>query len=73
VADPIEDPTAARYAPASEVNPKGQASGAFRVVRGGSYLDAAHGLRSAARWFRLATDRDKTIGFRCVHSAGAPL
>jgi sulfatase modifying factor 1 len=70
VADAIEDPSSARYAPTSQVNPNGAASGALRVVRGGGYETAAPWLRTAARTFRLASTRKPFIGFRCVHPAG---
>ena len=66
IADTIEDVSSARYPPTSEVNPKGAAVGALRVVRGGGYETAAPWLRSAARTFRLASARKPFLGFRCV-------
>jgi formylglycine-generating enzyme len=69
ISDTVEDVSSARYAPASELNPKGSATGALHVVRGGGYDTAAPWLRSAARTFRLASTRRPFIGFRCVHPA----
>ncbi len=66
-ASSLEDLLTARYPPSSEVNPTGQATGAFRVTRGGSWMDAAPWLRGAARAFRLASARESNLGFRCVH------
>jgi formylglycine-generating enzyme required for sulfatase activity len=69
VSDAVDDTSSVRYAPASEVNPLGAPAGAWRPVRGGSYLDSPLFLRGASREFRLAGDRSTAIGFRCVHRA----
>lgn len=68
VADAIDEPAAARYPPASDVDPV-RTGGAYRVVRGGGFRSGAAMLRGAAREFRLASTREPTIGFRCVHPA----
>jgi sulfatase modifying factor 1 len=69
VADAVDEPAAARYPPASEVNPV-RTGGAYRVVRGGGFRSGAPMLRGAAREFRLASTREPYIGFRCVRPAG---
>lgn len=54
------------YKRAAQVNPKGATSSAYgHVVRGGSYREAAHWQRAAARrtWPFAARD----IGFRCAY------
>jgi formylglycine-generating enzyme len=67
VSDAVDDTNTVRYAPASDTDPKGAPVGAWRPVRGGSYLDSPLLLRGASREFRLPADRSTTIGFRCVH------
>lgn len=47
-------------------NPQGPPFGAFRVVRGGSYLHALPWLRGAARGYRAASAREPFVGFRCA-------
>lgn len=47
-------------------DPAGPASGRERVVRGGSYRDASHTVRVAARRAKSPTEVDSTIGFRCA-------
>ena len=73
-ANSLEDLLNTRYPAASDVDPKGQSVGTFRVTRGGSWMDAAPWLRGAAREFRLANAREPSLGFRCVHPAkgGSP-
>jgi len=54
------------YSDAAQSNPRGPMAGETRVVRGGSYFNAAGALRSAFR-LRFSPDhRNKTLGFRCV-------
>ena len=48
------------------VNPTGPATGTHRVVRGGSYLDAATDCRISRRFAYLPTDTLSTVGFRIV-------
>lgn len=50
----------------SATDPKGPDTGRERVVRGGSYLDASHLVRVAARRAKLPTESDNSIGFRCA-------
>ncbi len=47
-------------------NPTGPRRGRERVVRGGSYRDSAHSVRVSARFPKLPTETDNTIGFRCA-------
>lgn len=47
-------------------NPLGPQDGELKVVRGGSYLDAAQDLRSAARFALDPEDAFNEVGFRCV-------
>jgi formylglycine-generating enzyme required for sulfatase activity len=55
------------YPRGAVTNPKGPAFGVLgHVVRGGSYLDGAHWLRTAARLPKKYAERD--VGFRCAAS-----
>jgi len=47
-------------------NPTGPATGAQRVLRGGSWIDDPNGLRCANRGGDTPTDRDDEVGFRCL-------
>lgn len=60
------DDTGYGYPAASAVNPKGPASGALHVTRGGSYLDGAAWVRSSARGVSTAP-RSPSVGFRCAY------
>ena len=54
------------YSRGAQVNPKGPAFGARgHVIRGGSYREAAHWLRTAAR--RAWPYASREIGFRCAY------
>ncbi len=58
------------YGRGAQVNPKGPAySPAGHVIRGGSYRDAAHWLRTAARKAWPYPSRE--IGFRCAYDVNA--
>ena len=48
----------------SSENPSGPASGSFRVVRGGSWIDDADHCRSAYRGNNDPSNRDLNLGFR---------
>ncbi|MBK9748880.1 MAG: SUMF1/EgtB/PvdO family nonheme iron enzyme [Chloroflexi bacterium] len=50
-------------------NPTGTDSGSERVVRGGSYINNAEDIRSAARDSEPQTAYSDRIGFRCVANA----
>lgn len=60
------------YPGKAETNPKGPVFGIGRVIRGGSFRDGAHWLRTAAR--RPANHASREIGFRCAYdvAVGAP-
>ena len=49
-------------------NPPGLESGLTRVLRGGSWLDAAADVRAAARDSAVPDTRDNLTGFRCAIS-----
>jgi formylglycine-generating enzyme required for sulfatase activity len=56
------------YSRGAKVNPTGPAFSALgHVVRGGSYRDGAHWMRTAAR--RGSNEPQRDIGFRCARSA----
>ena len=57
------------YGSVAVTDPRGAASGAYRVTRGGSYGDLASGLRSAFRVDRVTGNRDYDIGFRPARSS----
>ncbi len=59
------------YRGAAVVNPKGPTFSVYgHVIRGGSFRDAPHELRTAARrWSLIPAARD--IGFRCAYDASA--
>ena len=54
------------YANRADTNPTGPTSGTFRVVRGGSWSNAAAGLRCAARDSLAPAASNAAVGFRCV-------
>jgi formylglycine-generating enzyme required for sulfatase activity len=58
------------YGRGAQVNPKGASGGPYgHVVRGGSYREAGHWLRTAAR--RAWPYASREIGFLCAHDIGA--
>ena len=58
------------YGRGAQVNPKGPTYGPFgHVIRGGSYRDGAHWLRTAAR--RAFPYPSREIGFRCAYDVNA--
>jgi formylglycine-generating enzyme required for sulfatase activity len=54
------------YSTSPARNPKGPASGEYRVLRGGSWLSGPVNVRSAYRDWLTATRRNDGIGFRCA-------
>jgi formylglycine-generating enzyme required for sulfatase activity len=50
-------------------NPTGPTSGQYRVIRGGSWLDAPQFVRSAVRVWLTPTNRYAIVGFRCAQDA----
>ena len=58
------------YGRGAVVNPKGPAYGARgHVIRGGSYREAAHSLRTAAR--RAYPTATREVGFRCAYDVSS--
>ncbi len=53
----------------SAMNPQGPASGSYRVLRGGSWVSAGDGVRSAARDGVDPTNGVNLSGFRCASSS----
>lgn len=47
-------------------DPKGPKTGDFRMIRGGSWFNAARGLRTTARLWNYPDLISETIGFRCA-------
>lgn len=58
------------YGGGDEENPKGPATGTFRVIRGGSYHDAPDSLRGASRAY-LTAARSEHVGFRCAYDTSS--
>jgi formylglycine-generating enzyme required for sulfatase activity len=56
--------------PATPANTLSGASGAYRVIRGGSWNYAAGGCRPAFRNSNTPTNRLYSLGFRVVCTAG---
>lgn len=56
------------YSNAPQTNPKGLTSGAYRVMRGGSWEYSAAYCHVDYRFFNAPSNRDKDVGFRVVLS-----
>ena len=56
------------YQTRSSRNPKSPFNGKHRVLRGGSFMDKADGLRVTRRNWDLPSSRFKNFGFRCAKS-----
>jgi formylglycine-generating enzyme required for sulfatase activity len=54
------------YAQNANRNPAGPIEGEYRVLRGGSWGDGPHFLRSADRFWNTPTYRSARLGFRCA-------
>ncbi len=57
-----------KYRAEAVSNPSGPMTGANRVVRGGSWIDPAQGVRSAHRRMSHPGDQIDVLGFRCLSS-----
>ncbi len=58
------------YSSSPGTDPRGAASGSYRVDRGGSWNFNANGCRTAGRYIDYPTDRNSGIGFRSVLPPG---
>ena len=58
------------YAASPDRDPKGPATGLYRVLRGGSWFDQAKFLTSANRSWARPGERSPNVGFRCAKSFG---
>jgi formylglycine-generating enzyme required for sulfatase activity len=58
------------YARSPASDPRGPSGGAFRVLRGGSWLNDAGPLRSAYRSYDSPETRNESLGFRLAFSPG---
>lgn len=56
----------AAYSAGSQSDPRGPATGTWRIVRGGSCYNGGGGVGCAYREYYPPTTEDTTIGFRCV-------
>lgn len=54
------------YTRSPKANPKGPASGEYRIVRGGSWNSPIYDVRSSSRWRYYPDTPRSYIGFRCV-------
>lgn len=60
------------YSAEAAHDPSGPATGTYRVVRGGSYLEGGSSLRARARRPAPPEGRSEAIGFRCAWRPGLP-
>jgi formylglycine-generating enzyme required for sulfatase activity len=60
------------YPTTPQVDPRGAASGAYRVLRGGSWNDYGRNVRSACRGRFVPGGRNDDIGFRLALGPGKP-
>lgn len=58
------------YATAPEKNPQGPETGAYKVIRGGSWSDVAKYLTTAHRSWARPAEETPTVGIRCAASFG---
>ncbi|MDR2717239.1 MAG: formylglycine-generating enzyme family protein [Treponema sp.] len=59
----------ADYARDEQTDPTGPASGSYRVIRGGSWVNSGQALRSASRGVYISGDGNERIGFRLARNA----
>jgi formylglycine-generating enzyme required for sulfatase activity len=57
------------YPHEAQINPTGAESGSFRVIRGGSWINSGHALRSAYRGIYFPGTGNERIGFRLARNA----
>jgi formylglycine-generating enzyme required for sulfatase activity len=57
------------YEKSSSSNPKGPGEGAYRVIRGGSWINPPAYCRAAYRNYCAPTDRSYYVGFRLARSS----
>jgi len=57
------------YMNGTQTDPKGPASGKYRVLRGGSYGDNAWNIRSSSRGYNNSSFRNSFIGLRLARNA----
>jgi len=55
------------YASSPYKNPSGPKTGEYRMLRGGSWFNPAHSLRTTFRLWNYPDLHSETIGFRCAH------
>ncbi len=60
------------YSGSPQQNPKGPGQGAYRVLRGGSYLNLSWQLRTSSRNYLAPADRYVNTGFRCAVTSSKP-
>ena len=58
------------YSGSAQTDPRGPATGSFRVYRGGSWGDVAYGCRAAFRISHAPADGHYSLGFRSVRPPG---
>jgi formylglycine-generating enzyme required for sulfatase activity len=58
------------YASSPGTDPRGAASGWYRMVRGGDWIGSAYGCRVASRACSFATYGNNSAGFRMARSSG---
>jgi formylglycine-generating enzyme required for sulfatase activity len=69
VAEWVEDTYEDAYEALPVTSPKGPSFGAYRVIRGGSYVHSMAWLRGASRDYRSPSVRLHYLGFRCVYDS----
>jgi formylglycine-generating enzyme required for sulfatase activity len=57
------------YSISAQLDPEGASSGAFRVLRGGSWFNNGRLLRSASRYYSAPSVRNSNLGFRVCRSS----
>jgi len=55
------------YASSPYQSPLGPEAGEYRILRGGSWFNSAHSLRTTFRLWNYPNLHSETVGFRCAH------